>query len=731
MGLEKGRISRRRFVQMSFGSAATMLLGRSVFGMAAGKDVERPNILWISCEDTGLELGCYGDSYARTPFLDEFASEGVRFTNAFANIGVCAPARSCIITGTYPTTIGTNYMRCKGVPPAYAKCFSEYLRAAGYYCTNNKKTDYQFDPPGSAWDDCSGRAHYGNCQPDQPFFAVFNITISHESKIRDREKWIMDRFKRIERHDPDRAPVPPYHPDTPAVREDWAQYYDIVTLMDSEAGEILTKLEKDGLAEDTIVWFWGDHGAGMPRHKRWIYDSGIKVPLIIRVPKKWRKWVMSENPGAPKPGSVNDALVSFVDFAPTVLSLAGVKIPEYMQGQAFLGSQRVRPREYIFAARDRMDERCDIIRAVRDKRYKYLRNYMPHVTYGQYINYMDQMPTMKDMRRLDAEGKLTGAQTQYFRKTKPIEELFDTQTDPHEINNLAGRAEHKDVLERMRQVHTKWMKETRDVGLICEPEFDEMKRPGGEWEKTEAPVFSTTLGRSDHVTITCPTKGASIVYKINGGKGRQLYTKPVRLKASQTVTARACRIGFTDSDEVTFKRGDAPQSPARPTEKRAHWRERLDKTDLLERLMSIKQLDYKGNAAIPEYLKALDDKDGSVRYWAVVGLGWRCETAEQMDKAKTAIEPMLEDKSPTVRVAAAEALCNWGKEDKALGVLVEMLKHKANKVRLFAAIALGEIGEKARPATEAIEQAARDDTGMGKYVNRICTRTLALLNGRK
>lgn len=215
MGFERGRISRRRFVQMGFGSAATMLLGRSVFGMAAGKDAERPNILWISCEDTGQELGCYGDSYARTPFLDEFASEGVRFTNAFANIGVCAPARSCIITGMYPTTIGTNYMRCKGVPPAYVKCFSEYLCAAGYYCTNNSKTDYQFDPPPSAWDENSRVAHYGNCQPDQPFFAVFNITISHESKIRDREKWMTNRFERIERHDPAKgagATLSPRHP---------------------------------------------------------------------------------------------------------------------------------------------------------------------------------------------------------------------------------------------------------------------------------------------------------------------------------------------------------------------------------------------------------------------------------------------------------------------------------------------------------------------------------------
>ncbi len=735
----EGFMDRRHFLKLTGGSAAAMLLSEGCLSVAAGEAAPpgarpRPNLLWISCEDTGCELGCYGDAYARTPYLDELASQGVRYTNAFANAGVCAPARSCIITGMYPTTIGTHQMRCKGVPPVYVKAFSEYLRAAGYYCTNNQKTDYQFDSPPSAWDECHGEAHYANRGPGQPFFAVFNITISHESKIRDREKWMMDRLARIKRHDPAKAPVPPYHPDTPVARRDWAQYYDIVTLMDTEAGEILKKLEKDGLAEDTIIWFWGDHGAGMPRSKRWVYDSGIHVPLIIRVPEKYQKLVMPDNPAGPKPGGTCEQLVSFVDFAPTMLSLADVKIPEYMQGKAFLGEQKNEARQYIFAHRDRMDERYDIIRAVRDKRYKYIRNYMPYVTRGQYIEYMDQMPTMGEMRRLYAAGELKGAQLQYFEPTKPIEELYDISRDPHEVNNLADDPHYSDVLQRMRRTHDDWMKETGDVGLIPEPEFDEMKRPGGKWEKTDKPVFMSTPGKKGHITIACATAGASLLYRTEGSKQWKLYTNPVKLETPDKIEAKACRIGFEDSDVASFKSGDAFGTPAEK-ELRPHWRETLANSDLLERLWEIKQLDYsfgyaqdrKGKAAKRQYLRSLDEKNASARYWAVVGLHWRSGTAEEIERAKTAIGRLLDDRSPAVRVAAAEALCNWGQQNKALPVLVELLRDRSGSVRLLAANALGAIGEKAKPASADIKSSLDDSNG---DVVKVTRRTLELLKAR-
>ena len=429
----KHDMNRRRFMQIVAGSAAAMALPRIPLNAAETAGGQRPNILWISTEDISPDLGCYGDNYAVTPNIDKHATRGVRYTNVYSHAGVCAPTRSGIITGMYPTTLGTHNMRCQGVPPAYVKCFSEYIRAEGYYCTNNSKTDYQFDPPASAWDDSSGKAHWRNRGKDQPFFAIFNFTVSHESQIRNRTKAMLKRLASLkphERHDPDKAVLPPYYPDTPAVRQDWAQYYDIITLTDKMVADVLKQLEDDGLAEDTIVWFWGDHGRGLPRGKRWIYDSGLKVPLIIHVPEKWRKLAMPDNPDAVKPGTVNDDLVAFIDFAPTMLSLTGIKIPDHIQGQAFLGSQKAKPREYIFAARDRMDEAYDLIRAVRDKRFKYIRNYMPHLTRGQDIEYMNQMPTMKDMRALNAAGKLEGPQKQYFEPTKPLAVSYTHLTLP-------------------------------------------------------------------------------------------------------------------------------------------------------------------------------------------------------------------------------------------------------------------------------------------------------------
>jgi len=746
MASSKENINRRQFLHCSCGSVAAMILSQVPLRAAEASKVKLPNILWVSCEDTGPELGCYGDKYAVTPNIDKLAAEGVRYTNVYTNAGVCAPSRSGIITGMYPTTIGTHHMRCKGVPPAEVKCFSEYLRKADYYCTNNVKTDYQFDPPMTAWDESSKKAHWRNRGKNQPFFAVFNYTISHESQIRNRSEEMLKRLASLkpdEKHDPAKirsGDLPPYYPDTPIVRQDWAQYYDIITLMDKQVGDILKQLEEDGLAEDTMVWFWGDHGRGLPRAKRWIYDSGIHVPLIIRVPAKWRKYVMPDKPDALKPGSVNDELIAFIDFAPTMLSLTGVKIPEHIQGQAFLGGQKAAPREYIFAARDRMDEAYDIIRAVRDKRYKYIRNYMPHLTRGQDIEYMNQMPTMQEMRRFNAEGKLKGPQTQYFEPTKPVEELYDTRNDPHEVKNLASDPKYKDVLERMRKVHQEWMEESCDVGLIPEPEFDEMKRPGGKWQKTAEPMFFEGDKTDENyvpVTLFCPTAGASIAYKIDDAPvssvedkngGWKVYTNPILLKSGQVLQAQACRIGFEDSEKVKFKLGDPiTRGKGAELEIIPHWREQLNQTDLLERLRMIKDWDGLGKEAIPIYMEALRDEYGSVRYWAVVGLHNSCKEAEDVKQAKTALTRLLADPAPVVRIAAAHALCDWGQEKEALPVLAEALNCETDKARLYAIIALKGIGEKARPALSAIKACLKDQDN---YVQRVTRAVLKQLENR-
>ncbi len=435
---------------------------------------KRPNVLWITCEDISPDLGCYGAAGAVTPNLDRLAEAGIRYRRAFALAGVCAVSRSALITGMYSSSIGSHGMRFSTRLPGRIKCFPEYLRQVGYYCTNNVKTDYNFPVPKGAWDESSRKAHWRNRRPGQPFFAVFNFTTTHESQIRCPEKRYQQHMKRVPadlRHDPDKVAVPPFHPDTPEVRRDWARYHDLISAMDLQAGDVLEQLEEDGLAGETIVFFYSDHGAGMPRCKKWSYDCGTRVPLVIRFPEAFSHLAPGE------PGSTADRLVSFVDFAPTVLSLVGVPIPKHMQGKAFLGAQAAEPRQHVFTIRDRMAERYDMVRGVRSQRYLYLRNYMPHVTYARFTSYTQEMPTTQVWERLAAEGKLSGPPSLWFRPAKPLEELYDTQNDPHQIHNLAGDPEHRSVLEEMRKAHLQWLSETHDLGFL--PEHDMLARSEG------------------------------------------------------------------------------------------------------------------------------------------------------------------------------------------------------------------------------------------------------------
>lgn len=447
---------------------ALLLLGVSARQEVAG----RPNVLWITCEDISPDLGCYGDDYAVTPNLDRFAAQGVRYTRAFAPIGVCAPSRSTLILGAFASSAGTHHMRCNGPRPGYLRCFPELLRDAGIYCSNNEKTDYNFPSPKAAWDESSRNAHWRSRKAGQPFFSVFNITASHESQIRLPEAQYRKRtadFTAAERHDPAKAPLPPYHPDAPEVRKDWARYADMITVTDKEVGRILKQLEDDGLADDTIVFFFSDHGAGMPRSKRWLYDSSLRVPMLVRFPEKWKALAPSA------PGSTSDRLISFVDYGPTVLSLLGVKAAESMQGKPFLGAQAAAPREYVHGFRDRMDERYDQLRCVRDRRWKYIRNYRPDRVWAQRIGYMDEMPTMAAWRKLHDDGKLDEVRDRFFR-TKPAEELYDTDADPWEIRNLADAPEHRETLDRLRGELRRWILEIRDLGFL--PEADLRTRFG-------------------------------------------------------------------------------------------------------------------------------------------------------------------------------------------------------------------------------------------------------------
>ncbi|MDF1737553.1 MAG: sulfatase-like hydrolase/transferase [Verrucomicrobiales bacterium] len=420
---------------------------------------ELPNILWITSEDNGPHLGCYGDEYAVTPNLDALAERGLRYTRASSNAPVCAPARTTVISGIFPPATGAEHMRSETSLPDAMKMFPVYLRELGYYTTNAAKEDYNLVTTGKVWDESSGKAHWKNRKEGQPFFAVFNETISHESKIRNP---IEDEL-RI--HDPAKARIPAYHPDTPEVRKDWAQYYDRITQMDASLGARLQEIEDAGLADNTIVIYWGDHGSGMPRNKRWPYNSGLHVPFIAHFPAKWKDLAPDEY----KVGGTSDRMIGFIDLAPTMLSLVGLEPKPWMQGHAFAGQFETKSPEYSYGFRGRMDERVDLVRTVLGKRYVYIRQYMPHRIYGQYIDYMFQTPTTRVWHEMYEAGKLNEAQS-HFWEEKPAEELYDLETDPDEVNNLADSAEHGAVLAKMRKAHQEWEKEIRDVGFLPEAE---------------------------------------------------------------------------------------------------------------------------------------------------------------------------------------------------------------------------------------------------------------------
>ena len=427
---------------------------------------ELPNILWLVSEDNSPLLGCYGDAFATTPNLDKLASEGFLYTHAYANAPVCAPTRNTIITGVYACSNGNQHMRSYYPKSEIVKTYPEYLRQVGYYCTNNAKTDYNTNSidPSKIWDESSKNAHYKNRSDGQPFFAVFNCGISHESSI---HKFIPNEKLR---HSPEAVPLPPYHPATSEMKHDWAQYYDKVEDMDLWIGDKLKELDELGLVENTIVFYYGDHGGVLARSKRYVYETGTRVPFIVRIPEKY-KYLFP----AKQPNSKVDRLVSFVDLLPTLLSISGIEIPEYLQGSAFLGKQKTADPEYAYMFRGRMDERYDMCRAVRDQKFRYIRNYMPYRIYGQRLEYLWRAPSIGSWEQAFENGECNETQS-IFWNTKPVEELYDTENDPWEVNNLAGNSEYINVLERMRAANKEWVTRINDTGFI--PEADRVERAG-------------------------------------------------------------------------------------------------------------------------------------------------------------------------------------------------------------------------------------------------------------
>jgi N-sulfoglucosamine sulfohydrolase len=527
----------------------------------------RPNVLLVVAEDLSPRLGSYGDAVAHTPSLDRLAAEGARYTNAFASAGVCAPSRAAIVMGVAQNRFGAGHMRAlqggyTAAPPPDWKAFPELLRRAGYYTVNSGKTDYQmsthlggsYGGPSTIWDRDGGVgeglvwddfALWRGRAPGQPFFAYLTLGVTHESQVWPTWQlsnaplhWLLlpmrmrNHARWQHRTDPAAVAVPPYYPDVPEVRADLARHYDNVAVMDRMVGETLAALAADGLAGETVVIFTSDHGDGLPRAKRWLYDSGIRVPLIVR-------W-----PGRIAPGSVSDELVSGVDLASTALALAGVPRPPHLEGRVLIGAEREPPPAAVFGARDRMDESADTVRAARGPRFAYIRNLRPELPYQLRNAFAEQMPTLRILRELHAAGALTGAPALWLRARRPAEELYDTESDPHQVRNLAEDARHAGTLSALRGALDAWLTAAPDLGLLPETELRDRFWPGGVQPRTAAPEIEIERGRA---SLRCPTEGASLAYRIDGGPW-SLYVGPFPVSPGVRVEARAVRYGWAESD---------------------------------------------------------------------------------------------------------------------------------------------------------------------------------------
>ncbi len=609
------------FMAIRFGMMIVFAVAASRVAMAA----ERPNVVWLVSEDHGPHMGCYGDLFATTPNVDGLAAKGLRFARCWSNAPVCAPARTTLITGMYAPSTGGEHMRSMVPYPEGRQMYPQLLQQAGYYCTNNAKEDYNIAKPGQVWDESSKKGHWKNRPAGKPFFAVFNSEKSHESRIRTRP------HRQV--HDPAKVRIPAYHPDTPEVQQDWAQYYDIVTEADADAGARLKELDDAGLLDDTIVFYFADHGSGMPRNKRWPYNCGLQVPLVVHIPDRFKDL----RPADYVTGGVSERLVSFVDFAPTLLSLAGVKPPDWMQGHAFLGPYVAPPQPYLYGFRGRMDERYDLVRSVTDGRYVYVRQYLPHLIYGQHVEYMFQTPTTVVWKRLHDEGKLNPQQDAFWNR-KPPEELYDLQSDPDEVRNLATSAEHQSIRDRLRKAQQDHAAKIRDVGFL--PEGERFRRAGTDSQYA--------MGHDD-------------------------------------------------------------------------WRYPFDKIFAAAELASNLEPE-----AVPALKRLLRDSDNAVRYWGVLGLHMRGEP--HVVGARRELRQALDDESPFVAIAAAQALAEFGGADDlnpGLSRLVARANWTSNDVFVCVAAlnSLDALESKASTTFDALKRlptkGPAPDARYADYVSRL------------
>lgn len=535
------------------------------FWSAALAATERPNILLLMAEDLSPRVGAFGDKVAVTPNIDKLAQEGVRYTNSFTSAGVCAPSRAAIISGMYQESIGAQHMRSHKfaeskyytVPPDEMKAFPELLRAEGYFTFNTNKLDYQFSSvssgsgPFTIWDsDKKEMIDFDELPRDQPFFGYLTFIGTHESGLFPRGVFprsishLMGQLTQTYLHwntedqvQPEEVDVPPYYPDTPIVRKDIARLYNNLITVDRQIGDVLSKLEKAGLADNTIVIWTTDHGDGLPRAKRELFDSGIQVPMIVRWPEKYR-------PSHIEPGSIDKRMVSLVDLAPTILSLAGVSLPEFLHGTPFAGDTSTLKREYVFAARDRIGEFPDRQRAVRDSRYKYIRSYNLQAG-GFHLAYRDGLDIMQELWRMLASDELNDVQKQWFMK-RPAEMLFDTVNDPYEINNLADNPVHAADLSRLRDAYTSHRQRVPDLSDEQESDMAARFWPGGIEPVTVSPNLTLI---DDLLTVSSSTAGASLGYRLNDSDWR-IYVDPIQLRPGDKVQAKAVRYGWAESDSI-------------------------------------------------------------------------------------------------------------------------------------------------------------------------------------
>lgn len=480
---------------------------------------KRPNIIWITCEDISPFIGAYGFKEVKTPNIDQLANDGVKYTSVYTTAGVCAPSRSAIITGMYQTSIGTHHMRTIGDPkyqpvpsysaviPSYVKCFPEYLRKVGYYCTNNEKQDYQFETPVTVWDESSAAASHSNRADGQPFFSVYNFFITHESQQFTRKDSLLV--------DPNTVAVPLLYPNTENVRKDLARMYTNIERMDQQVGELIANLKKEGLYENAYIFFFSDHGGALPWMKREVLERGTHIPFLIKFPN------------SNFAGTVNNELISAVDLAPTVLSIAKVKVPNYMQGQVFLGKKAIRSsRKYVFAARDRMDTEYDRVRMVRDTAFRYVYNYMPDKINYQSIEFRMSMAMMQDIIKLKDEGKLSAEQMNWF-KTKPVEELYKVSSDPFEFNNLSEQPAYAEKLLELRKVLKKWINDVGDMGSI--PEMEMIRKMWNGQDTVPHTAQPILRWNRQAILLDCSTPGASIGYRVvKSGQTEIPTTQPIK-----------------------------------------------------------------------------------------------------------------------------------------------------------------------------------------------------------